>query len=110
MFMNTKHFQPPFGLTKFLIAFTHTHKNIEYGGGVSETYNVVKDCKEEIQGGTSEISKLLMLISLQITFQSTNEINNKNSKHRYHNRFVSVTTGIFSELQKRNNLLTDNLL
>jgi hypothetical protein len=54
---------------------------------MSKTYNVVKDSKEESEGGTSEISKLLLPISLQITFQSKNEIDNKNS---YQNRFVSV--------------------
>jgi hypothetical protein len=71
---------------------------------VSETYNVFKFCKEEIQGGTSEISKLLLLISLQITFQLKNEIDNKNNKHRYHNIFVSATNSIFSEVHKRNNI------
>ena len=47
---------------------------------MSKTYNVAKDCKEESQGGNSEISKLLLPISLQIMFQSKNEIDNKNSK------------------------------
>jgi hypothetical protein len=54
---------------------------------MSKTYNVGK---EESQGGNSEISKLLLPISLQIMFQSKNEIDNKNSKHSYQNRFVSV--------------------
>lgn len=36
----------------------------------SKTYNVVKNCKVENHGGISETVKLLLLISLQITFQS----------------------------------------
>jgi hypothetical protein len=36
----------------------------------SKTYNVVKDCKVENHRGISETVKLLLLISLQITFQS----------------------------------------
>ena len=36
----------------------------------SKTYNVVKDCKVETHGGISETTKVLLLKSLQITFQS----------------------------------------
>lgn len=42
----------------------HTQRG--YGGERSETYNIVRVCKEEIQAGTSETSKLLLLTSLKI--------------------------------------------
>lgn len=42
---------------------THTHTGIL---GRNETYNVVKFCNVENQGGTSVAEKVLLLISLQI--------------------------------------------
>ena len=87
---------------KFYIGFlTHTHR--DYGEG---SYNVIKDGKEAIQGGKSEALKLLLLISLQITFQSKNENQSQIIRYIYHNRYATVIKGICSEEER----MFDNLL